>query len=195
LLALTLARFLLLKKGDTDNAFSPTAEIDQIWHACILETELYAQVQRVLGCTVAHSSRTAGDDMEPARAEGRMRMQKAYYARFGAHPLGCAAAAVVAAANGAAAPDAAAPAPDAYLQAPMHIRVKPVGGLQPLSLDVRTCASVDELKYEIHKVTGLDPDELRVLFAGRPMADGRLLSDYNVHDGSTVDMALRLRGC
>ena len=54
--------------------------------------------------------------------------------------------------------------------------------------------TVDQLKSFLAQ-QGLPVDQQRLVFAGRQIEDGRTMSDYNIIEGSTVHMILKLRGC
>ena len=57
--------------------------------------------------------------------------------------------------------------------------------------------TVDQLKsfLRAHPRLGTPADQQRLVFAGKQIEDGRTMSDYNIIEGSTVYMILKLRGC
>jgi ubiquitin C len=62
-------------------------------------------------------------------------------------------------------------------------------------LDIpNTDITVHDVKIMVQDREGIPPDQQRLIFAKRQLEDGRTLSDYQVSNGSTLHMILRLRG-
>ncbi|EAX96599.1 Ubiquitin family protein [Trichomonas vaginalis G3] len=54
--------------------------------------------------------------------------------------------------------------------------------------------TIEDLKIFIDYKLGVYPESQRLIFAGKQMEDENTLMDYNVHDGDTINLALRLCG-
>jgi ubiquitin-protein ligase len=54
--------------------------------------------------------------------------------------------------------------------------------------------TVGEVKVCIGKLAGMEPDEVRLIFAGKRLEDGRTLNHYGASNGSTLHVVVRLPG-
>jgi hypothetical protein len=61
-------------------------------------------------------------------------------------------------------------------------------------LDVLYTETIERVKELIEAKVGIQPDEQRLLYAGKQLENGRTLDEYNVQLESTLHLVLRLRG-
>ena len=76
----------------------------------------------------------------------------------------------------------------------LQIFVKTMTG-KTITLEVELSDTIESVKAQIEEMQGTPPDEQRLIFGGRQLENGRILSDYGtIKNACTFVLALRLRG-
>ena len=59
-------------------------------------------------------------------------------------------------------------------------------------MDLSDC--IEDIKIKLQQLTSIQADQMRLIFAGKQLEDGRTLNDYNVQKESTLHLVFRVGG-
>lgn len=215
-------RFISLKAACSDfyaAALSPPTEVDDVWHAHLLDTLSYHEMcEAVVPGHFIHHDPDGGMDAR-RRNDRRRRALKNYEATWGRAPEswqlaeaggGGAATAPALSAGGTGAGPSVRRGRDSDAEvnpprqrrrldpppppAPFHVRVQFLDGRSG-SIPCRASDSVGEIKALLEERQGVPASQQRLIFAGKQLEDDRSLADYGIVSGSNLTMILALRGC
>ena len=65
---------------------------------------------------------------------------------------------------------------------------------QPLTLTVQPSDTIDDVLQLLQDQTGLFPSEASIVFASKQLENGRTLSDYNIQNGSSLEIRVATMG-
>ena len=76
----------------------------------------------------------------------------------------------------------------------MQIFVKNMHGVT-ITLEVDQTTTIEEIKQKIQDKKGWLAENMRIIFAGKQLEDGRTLADYNISPDATLHLCMRGVDC
>ena len=210
-----LIRFLALKAWISDvdaTLLSPPVSVDRLWHKLILDTKLYAAVQKSVGTTIHHRPKQNDDDAE--HAVRYLRTAGLWISMYGQESwdevrdsIGdCTVAESEKKAEDSddapvgsrkrprKAKKASLPPGGAIVDNSMIVHVLTLTG-KIHDIRVPTDATVEDLKDLYRIADGVPVSQSQLIFAGKELEDHKRLADYNIQSENTIHHIFRMRGC
>jgi hypothetical protein len=151
-----------------------TLTVDALWHAAILDTEFYVDLQAVIGLLLHH--KPPREQQTESQNRRLLTMMAFYKKSFGTLPF-------------------ESSRPDRTTKGErMQIFVKHIDG-KTRTLDVGSRDTIGEIKLDMEARVGVPPELQRLIWSGKQLEGGRTLENYGIGKESTVHLVLRLRGC
>lgn len=154
-----------------------------MWHAAILDTKFYNDLQISLGLTLHHNPSGASEAQTEEREWRLSMMSTLYKSFFGYNPR------------------------QVRSQHPRHSTHDQVDDSQLFQIfcqsttgrtytfKVSPSTTIDDFKWMVRDRTGMPPDLQCIIYSGKILQDGATLADYAIPKEATLRIVGRLRGC
>jgi ubiquitin C len=84
------------------------------------------------------------------------------------------------------------PSHPAQKQPPMKIHIKTLIG-QKIDVEANSSDTIEAMKSKIQDNWGIPPEQQRLIFEGKQLAEKLTLGEYNIQDDATVHLVMQLR--
>ena len=193
-------RFVHLKKDfDEEDGLSilaPSASVDDLWHAHLLDTRSYKMMESHFGCSIHHNPIKTE---QPEYSQRLSRTKKLYMKKFYSAPPDDIWSDLVEnkkipPIKEEGTPASSSSSSSSSSNAEMTISVRMLTG-KIFPIVCRKSDTILTIKERIQIKQGIPPDEQRIVYKGEQLEDDKLISDYNIVDGCSIHLVLKSRGC
>jgi hypothetical protein len=180
-------RFLELKqfvKDSRSEKLSPTPLMDAVWHAALLETELYERVEAHTGMRLHHSTASAPSDAAAtvAREERLTAMRQLYKLRYNERPVEQVPAAATTVTS--------APASSSVQARSFLLTLKPQSVHLPPFL-VSSTSPLAAVKQQIQDKMGWPVHQQEFRMDGHLLGDALTMHKVGIQEGDNLTLVLR----
>jgi hypothetical protein len=155
--------------------------VDEIWHAAILDTKLYANLQTALGVVLHHRPSGADDDQSEQRQQ-RVATMTTLYKRFFSTDL-----------LGTLQPGALHRDRRIKAGKPMQVLVC-LDGRKHVALRIGSKDTVNDIMLDIEDKEGIALDH-RLIYDGNSCNEGWTMDYCGIEEGDTLELWKRVKGC
>uniref|UniRef100_A0A915MVT3 Ubiquitin-like domain-containing protein n=1 Tax=Meloidogyne javanica TaxID=6303 RepID=A0A915MVT3_MELJA len=76
-----------------------------------------------------------------------------------------------------------------------HLNVREPSGNITVLEKIKSSDTIELIKCMVEMKIGIPPDQHRLIYMGKQLEDDRTIAYYDIEDGATIHLIMRLKGC